>query len=189
MCHFFPVLESGSIIALQIYDQRWLSLSSTYSSSSNCPGVTFNVDDWTRCPGEVLAIYRMKGPGPVLSGDTVGIYYPNGKTWFSMSSGRGHKDSCPGVPNINTGFNRDSLWVKCWGDVFTVYAKGKSDGDQITRGNRLAFYFPADPSHVSFNTGDTTLSQCMRRLSDNNSKPSACAFEACTEDIVRVAIR
>ena len=106
-----------------------------------------------------------------------------------MAGGRGHKNSCPGIPNIKTGFNENSLWLKCWGEVFIVYAKGKSDGDQITEGNRLAFFFPAEPSHLSFDNDDTTLSQCMLRLSDNNPVPSTCAFEACTQDIVKVVIR
>ena len=186
---FFSALQSGSTIGLQLYNQRWLSLAPSLSTSASCPGTVFNTDDWTRCWGEVFQIYRMKGSGTVRSGDTVGIYYPREKNWFSMSTGRGHKEGCPGTPNINTGFNKDNLWLQCWGEVFIVYAEGKSNGEEIKAGNRLAFFFPADPSHVSFQTDKTTLDQCMRRTSDNNPMPPACGFAACIDESVRLTIR
>ena len=132
----------------------------------------------------------MKGAGAVHSGDTVGIYYPREKNWFSMFQGRGHKSPCPGSPNINTGFNKEYLWFECWGEVFIVYAKGKSNGEQIKAGDRLAFLYPADNSHhVRFGTREVTLSKCMREKSNNNIMPSNKAFDECPQDSVWLAIR
>ena len=134
-------------------------------------------------------IYRREGPGTVHSGDIVGIYYPHEDKWFSMYRGQGHKGACPGSPNIETGFSEDSLWSTCSPTVFLVFAEGKSNGEQIVAGDRLAFFYPANPNHVQFSATQVTLSQCMREKSTSSSKPSNYAFIACEEEILWLAIR
>ena len=183
----FPALESGSTIALRIYNNNWFSLWLELSASSHCPIRCFD-NCWVPCQGEVLQIYRMEGPGTVHSGDTVGIYYPLGKTWFSMYEGEGHKDKCPGTPNIETGFHTRQLWYKCWGEVFLVFAKGKNNGEQITAGDRLALFYPAEHSHVRFSTNQSTLSQCMLEKSGGSIQPSNRAYDECLEDSVLLTI-
>ena len=132
----------------------------------------------------------MKGAGNVHSGDVVGIYYPSEKNWFSMFEGRGHKSSCPGSPNIKTGFNKVNLWFECVGETFLVYARGKSNGQPIVAGDRLAFLFPAGNSrHVRFGAKEDSLSRCMLERSNNNAMPSNKAFDECPQESVWLKIR
>ena len=107
-----------------------------------------------------------------------------------MFKGKGHKLPCPGTPNIETGFNKDYLWLECWGEVFIVFAKGKSNGEQIVAGDRLAFLYPGQSSlHVEFGADKVTLSDCMRKKSNNSIVPSNKAFDECVRDSVWLAIR
>ena len=106
-----------------------------------------------------------------------------------MFKGKGHKDKCPGTPNIKTGFNDRQRWYKCWGEVFLVFAKGKSNKEQIVEGDRLALFYPAEHSHVRFSAKEDTLSLCMREKSNNSIMPSNRAFDECIQDSVLLTIR
>ena len=185
---FFPALESGSTIALQIYNNNWFSLQPTLTGSHPCPTQCFD-GCWTLCYGEVFQIYRIEGSGNVHSGDTVGIYYPPENNWFTTFDGQGHKSVCPGNPNIKTGFNQHHLWYICPGAVFQVFATGKNNGEQIMEKDRVAIYYPANLSHVRFSATGATLSQCMREKSSNSIMPSDKAFDECEQDSLWLAVR
>ena len=72
--------------------------------------------------------------------------------------------------------------------VYIVYAYGKSNGEAITNGDDLAFFYPADPSHVQFSSDRATQSQCMLKKSNYSQKPSNSAFDQCAQDSLRLTI-
>lgn len=98
-------------------------------------------DDWTNCWGEVFHIYRMNGPGSVTVGDVIGLFYPREGNWFSMAGGVGHKNPCPGSPTNASGFENEDNWFHCWGEVFRIYARGKSIGQIITDHDHITLFF------------------------------------------------
>ena len=97
--------------------------------------------DWRNCWGEVFRIYRRNGPGTVTAGDYVGIYYPreSGK-WLGCAGSQCGKAGCPGQPSQH-GFQSPSKWSQCWGEVFRIYARGKSIGDSIHAHDQIMLYY------------------------------------------------
>ena len=125
------VVVQGSTIALQsVFDKRtWMSCFTDDCKKSGCPKLYMDPDDWTNCWGEVFQIYRQDGTGNILVGDVIGIHYPREHgQWFSMYEGKGHKNECPGAPNLNTGFSSPNKWSDCWGETYRIYARGQ-DGN------------------------------------------------------------
>ena len=118
-------MTHGARIALQAVYQKvnWLGCAGQYCVKAGCPRLHMEGFDWNACWGEVFQIIRSAGPGTVKVGDVVGIYFPRGRSWFSMSGGRGHKEGCPGVPNKAFGFASRDKWQQCWGEVFQIYAR------------------------------------------------------------------
>ena len=124
---FNLAVVQGSTIALQIvYDKRtWLSCSTSNCRRQTCPILYMDPQDWTRCWGQVFQIYRQKGPGNVVVGDVVGLHYPQEHgQWLSLAEGYGYKKSCPGHPNLSSGFATHYTWFQCWGEVFKIFARG-----------------------------------------------------------------
>ena len=152
------VVVQGSTIALQsIFDKRtWLSCYSSDCKKSDCPKLYMDPPDWKNCWGEVFQIYRQKGNGNVHVGDVVGIHYPgeHGK-WFSLHEGHGHKTSCPGPPNLNTGFASNDKWGYCLSEWFKIFARGidgkvKSIGEVIKEHDVIMILSVRQNKFVSF---------------------------------------
>lgn len=137
------IVTHGATIALQPLYQKlmWLGCAGNPCGKAGCPRLFMEGDDWNRCWGEVFQIYRASGPGSVKVGDVVGIYFPRGRAWFAMSGGRGHKEGCPGAPSTRYGFATQDKWRQCWGEVFQIYAKGKSVGDPIQNHDAVTIYY------------------------------------------------
>ena len=91
--------------------------------------------DWTVCWGEVFQIYRAAGSGRVRAGDIVGFYYPHQPGhWLGCPGANCAKFDCPGFPTSAHGFASVDHWIRYWGEVFRVYANGKSYGTVINSG-------------------------------------------------------
>ena len=137
-------VKSGARIALQPLYQKlvWLGCAGNLCGKASCPRLFMEGRDWYTCWGEVFEIYRLNGEGPVKVGDLVGFNYPRERgKWFALSGGRGHKEGCPGVPNIKYGFHSRHAWNACWGEVFQIYAKGKNIGDSIQNHDAITVYY------------------------------------------------
>ena len=112
--------------------------------------------DWTLCWGEVFQIYRQLGNGDVLVGDVIGLHYPQERgQWFSMFGGHGHKEACPGLPNLSTGFANKYKWIQCWGEVFKIFARGydgkvKSYGEVIKEHDIIMLCYISQNKFVGF---------------------------------------
>ena len=77
---------------------------------ATCPRMFMFGVDWMRCWGEVFRMYRPLGPGPIVSGDYVGLFYARSHNlWFSLFQNRGRKLPCPGIPSSAYGLFEKTL--------------------------------------------------------------------------------
>lgn len=126
-------IKHGDTIALQSYSrQLWLDCQAAQCTTSICPRVYFEGNDWNTCNSNIFRIYRASGPGEVLVGDLVGIYFPNQSGhWFSCRDSTCGKSTCPGVPTVDHGFAIEEHWYRCYGEVFKIYARGRNMSEPI----------------------------------------------------------
>ena len=145
-------MTQGSTIALQHLRQKryWLGCPNKQCIQTTCPGLYMEGDKWNRCFGEVFRIYRQAGVGPIRVGNVVGLYFPRQGAWFSMVGGKGHYGRCPGVPTKDYGFANWRLWCQCFGEVFRIYARGKSNGAVITNHDHIMLYYMHAKKWVGF---------------------------------------
>jgi len=144
-------------VALQpLYNKRfWLSCSvqPCQGGTKACPGLFMEGGDWTYCFGEVFRIYRASGPGTVRVGDVVGIYYPHepGK-WMGCGGSNCVKSTCPGTPTTAYGFHNSENWFRCYGEVFKIYARGKSLGSAITAHDIVMLFYIQAQNWITIST-------------------------------------
>ena len=141
-CNIRAVVQ-GSTIALQrLYSKLdWLGCSGSTCVKDSCPRLYMEGGNWNNCQADVYRIFRMNGPGPVMVGDAVGLYYPPGNDWFSIAGGTGHRNPCPGSPTSCNGFANEDKWLICFGEVFRIYARGKSSGAVITDHDDIFLFY------------------------------------------------
>ena len=158
----FAAVNSGDTIGLQTYDRTlWLSCSGPSCSRHPCPRMYMTGGDWTACWGEVFRIYRAAGSGHVRAGDIVGFYYPyQPGFWLGCAGANCAKSDCPGSPTTAHGFASEDHWVRCWGEVFRIYANGKSSGTVINSGDDIMLYYIQGDTWVSQGNGNTRKLPC-----------------------------
>lgn len=132
--HLHTAIYQGNNVAFQSYHRAyWFSCApNPCSSRHTCPGFSIGGTEWTNCWGEVFRFYRARGSGRVRVGDVVGVYYPTqpGK-WLGCSGGNCAKATCPGTPSTTYSFQNREKWTVCPGEVFVIYAQGKTVGSVI----------------------------------------------------------
>jgi len=96
----------------------------------------------------VFKIYK-DGGGYIRVGNKVGLYYPSKRKWFSCADSNCDAKSCPGAPNWYYGFASREKWGQCTGEVFQIYAYGKSFGAAIKDGDAIMFCYPRERKWVS----------------------------------------
>ena len=180
----YRALEQGSTVALQsLYSKRnWLGCSGETCVKDTCPGLYMEGSDWDNCPAYVYQIYRRNGPGAVHVGDFIGLYYPPGSNWFSMAGGTGHRNPCPGTPTSADGFESVDRWVRCYGEVFRIYARGKSSGDVINEHDAIFLFYERDNEWVGFD-GDTAE---HRACPGTVRPPPSAKYEECWGEVFEV---
>lgn len=139
--------------------------------------------DWTHCWGEVFTIYRANGPGSVRVGDLVGIYYPHDRRWFGCAGSRCAKATCPGYPTIENGFATQELWYRCWGEVFKIYAKGKSSGSIINSDDDVTLYYLQDQNWVAQGYDFPTV---KRPCLGTARPPPLSTYDCCPHETFRI---
>ena len=171
-------LNHGDTVALQTYVRNyWLSCSPPSCFRHGCPRMLMRGTDWTFCFGEVFRIYRASGSGLVRVGDLVGLYYPHQSgRWLGCRGVNCAKDTCPGQPTTTHGFASHEHWYRCWGEVFIIYSKGKSDGTIINDGDDIMLYYLHDEIWVAQGDGNTQKLPCAGTA----RPPSLSKFDACT---------
>lgn len=145
-------ISHGNTVAFQTdVNTYWLGCAGALiCGQASCPGNDMSGSDWHRCWGEVFEIYREKGPGYVRVGDRVGLHYPHEHgRWLGCDHGkRCGKASCPGY-NIRYGFESYHHWYDCWGEVFIIYAIGKSHGAVINSDDKIALFYKREGAWVT----------------------------------------
>ena len=135
--------------------------------------------DWTRCWGEVFQIYRASGPGQVRVGDLVGLHYPHESgRWLGCPGSNCFKAACPGHPTTTYGFASQEHWYWCFGEVFKVYAKGKSNGAIINAGDDIMLYYLQQQLWVDLDDGDAQKSSCVGTI----RPPPFSKFDVCSSE-------
>jgi hypothetical protein len=183
------VLGNGCTVALQLNENHlWLGCAGGHCLGAPCPGKFFEGADWTKCWGEVFQLYRALGPGNIVVGDFVGLYYKREGKWFSMLNGKGLKSTCPGSPNSQSGFSELEKWFICGGEVFQIYAKGKGLGAEIKDQDAITLYVPLTTRNVKFLQQEDIYSTCIMEKSGYNRPPSNEAFDQCPSESVEITI-
>ena len=139
-----------------VYNKRyWLScdFNPCRGGAASCAGLFMEGSDWTNCWGEVFQIYRASGPGTVKVGDVVGVYYPRqpGK-WLGCSPSNCALATCPGTPTTTYGFQNSEKWLRCYGETFKIYARGKSLGSAITAHDAVMLFYIQGQKWVGLDT-------------------------------------
>ena len=179
----------GCTIALQLlYDKRNYLGCSPYlwCVRAGCPKLFIEGNDWERCSGEVFRIYRKEGPGPVRVGDTVGIYYTPRGRWFGCSGPFCQaRAGCPGIPTQSHGFNNPHLWLRCSGEVFEIYARGKSVGSLISPHDTVMLRFVRDNKWVGLVNKHPEKLSCPGAT----RPPPPDKYEACWGSVFELWVR
>ena len=136
----------------------------------------FEQDEYGRCRGEVFQIYRAAGRGEVKIGDNVGFYYPLKRLWLAAVASQGHLASCPGVPrNSNHRLN-----TRCWGEVFQIYARGKSTGQPIDQLDHVMIYMPRHKAFLEYRHDNARNDGLVRSTCPGRClPPQPSAYEKC----------
>ena len=140
-------------------------------------------NDWIDCSGEVFKIYRASGPGNVRVGDLVGLYYPGQSgTWLGCAAVNCAKGTCPGYPTTAHGFAAKEHWYRCWGEVFKIYAKGKSLGAIINSDDDVAFYYLQDKLWMAQGYDNMIKLPCLK----TSRPPPLQNYDVCSYETFRV---
>ena len=163
-------------MAFQSYHRgRWFSCApNPCKSTHTCPGFAISGSEWN-CWGEVFRFYRTRGPGAVRVGDVVGVYYPRepGK-WLGCAGGNCVKATCPGRPSNTYGFQNSEKWTVCPGEVFVIYAQGKTVGSTINKHDIIMLYYLIGNQWV--NLANTTVARGSGP--GTTRPPSAATYES-----------
>lgn len=177
----------GGTIGIQMYrtKYKWLSCKDEYCSTGTCPNLFMEGNDWDNCGDNVFQVYHPSGPGTILVGDLVGLYYPADQKWFSMYQHKGHKQPCPGTPNIFTGFENADLWKGCGAEIFQIFAMGKHPGQVIENHDIITLYFTAANQYVRLDyssEGYPDTSECPIQNPNN-------FYDVCQYEVLEITVR
>ena len=158
------------------YKRKWLRAAGGQQTDLiGCPGVPANSRHRlnTRCSGEVFQIYRAAGPGQVKVGDKVGFYFPYKRKWIGRG---GDLAPCPGVPANS----RHRLNTRCWGEVFQLYARGKSTGQPIDQLDHVMIYYPQGKNFYMYRHDNARNDGFVRSSCPGQClPPQPSAYERC----------
>ena len=176
-------ISQGDEVAFQTYVRnRYIGCSGTYCTPTAGPGLYMDSYDWLTNTVNGFQIYRKYGKGNVRVGEVVAIYYTKEKKWLQSYSSYFRKDTCPGKPSDKDGMEDDEKWYTCSENVFKIYAKGKSVGDDIHRGDDISLYilrekrwFSAESSYIQKNT-----------CSGTSRPPSAHTYDTCYKEVFKL---
>jgi hypothetical protein len=125
------VITSGTKVGIKypVQGEHWLGCWPKHKcEAAGCPGLIFPADKQT-CVGEIFRIYKRKGSGNIQVGDEIGLYYITADEWVSAWDFNGGVSGCPGSPSYI--FGLDIASDECQGEIFRVYALGKSVGEDV----------------------------------------------------------
>lgn len=155
---------------------QWLGCAGRWCGRAGCPERFFSKPN-SECWGEVFRIYSEASKGePLAVGERVGLYYEREKKWVGCSQ-KPHcgKYSCPGQPTHAHGFSDAGKWEQCGGEIFTIYAYGKAEGDVIYNHDAVMLRF--GNQYLSLWNGLSHMSSCPGNPPPHYRKYDQCAGE------------
>ena len=100
------------------------------------------VKKYSQCVGEVFQIFGQRAEGHEIKvADRVGLFYPEEGKWFGCWQKHCDKRLCPGEPTYEYGFANSQKCKQCGGEIFTIYACGKNNGDVIMNKDAIMLLF------------------------------------------------
>ena len=179
------VIRQGDTVALQSHiKEKWLSCSGPECVTNACPGAIFQERDFNHCFGEVFQIYR-PSPGDIRSGDLVALHYPQQHAkWLGCLGNVCHKEGCPGHPSTQYGFSREDRWYQCNGEVYRIFAYGKSTGAIINSGDDVMLYFLITKTWVN---GEGLIDG--KNPCPGSEPPRQDKFDVCAHEVFKIIKR
>ena len=150
-----------------------------------CPSRNYNFRNFVnRCYGENFQII---GEGTsytsIKSGQRIRLrYLHEHNTWIGYPNGINcDKRTCPGTTSQGGNFANN----RCWGEIFRMYARGKTDGQTIYNGAVVMLYYERSGRYVSIqgkNYGDdTSLDFCP-----GSPPPAYLSYGICSKNAFRI---
>ena len=177
---FADNVSQGDAVAFQTYLRtKYIGCSSTYCTPTSGPGLYMNSYDWLTNSVTGFQIYRMNGKGDIRVGEVVAIYYLKEKKWMKCSGTYCTKDTCPGNPSQGNGMEDYEKWIGCSESVFKIYANGKSNGDNVRRGDDISLYHLKDMKWLSAETSYIQKNTCL----GTSRPPSSHSYDTCYKEV------
>ena len=156
-------LKDHDYLRLQFLGARnaWLGCPGSVCDLRMCPSNSNSYKNFGTCGGEKFQIISDGTQGsPIKSGQRIRLrYLVEHNSWMGCpASNRCDKRPCPGTSLQGKDFNR------CGGEIFRIYARGRTDGQTIYNGDVVMLYYIYTGRYVSIqgqNEGDdTSLNFC-----------------------------
>ena len=159
----------------------WLSCLDSKCDLRSCSVTKYQYFDG-QCHGEEFQIISNDtNYSTIKSGQEIRLRYLHElRTWMTCS-GNTHcsKTTCPGTSAQGSDFNR------CKGDLFRIYAQGKTNGEVIYNGDVVMLYYIRFGKYVyirgEYNGDDTSLSFCP-----GTAPPAYLSFGLCSKTVFRI---
>ena len=150
-----------------------------------CPSYSYNYRYFDgRCWGEEFQII---GEGTRYSSIRVGqrirIRYLRGhNTWIGCPNNRYCAlATCPGTTAQAGNFANS----RCWGEIFRIYARGKTNGQTIYNGDLVMLYYVRGGKYISIQgenyADDTSLNFCP-----GVAPPTYLSYAICSKNVFRI---
>ena len=114
------------------------------------------------------------------------LLYPPGNDWFSIAGGTGHRNPCPGSPTSGNGFANEDKWLICFGEVFRIYARGKSSGAVITDHDDIFLFYVNAYTWVGLIGGGAAD---LRSCPGTSRPPPAAHYDICWGEVFELWLR
>ena len=160
-------------------NNAWLGCPASRCDLRTCPSNN-HLDFTGRCWGEEFQII---GEGtknnPIKSGQQIRLrYLREANRWMGCAAGSYcDKRPCPSNTAQGTNFNDG-----CWGETFTIYARGKTNGQIIYNGDAVMLYYARTNTYVSIQGedygDDTSLNFCPGVVPPPNLSYAICSKNA-----------
>ena len=143
-----------------------------------------DTNDWSNCNANVYEIYRKDGLGSVVVGDVIGLYKRHAKHWYSLYGGSAHGATCPGTPTTANGFENDEKWFNCPGEVFKIYARGKSENDEIEEHDDIFLFYVNENKWVTVNVPGNAAA--LHTCPGTVRPPPATKYDVCWGEVLEI---
>ena len=180
-------IDHGARIALRVkmHSYLWMDCATRNDHRcvwSSCPSLYFESSDIHRCYNLFFRIYRHRGRGPLRNGDIVGLHNPKRNQWLGCCARECRRSSCPGNVNFAYGFQSQEKWVRCYGEVFRIYARGRRMGEYIMSQDQVALYFLQKGSWL-YSHGHFYKNTCMGA----HRPPNDSMYERCLHSTFEIS--